>query len=261
MYFLLYSFRSETSPATDEEIPMDITADPSAAPETAAAQQSEPIVDALEAAEPTQDAAEVKAAAETAGENNEAAEATTGSESGKDFMDGVLSINQEESNPAPFDEIGLVLGKDGQHEEFSLDGDKQEAGHPMLSALGLAVEDEEKKMDEGEGLGLVEEEKKEELLDEGEGISGLGLAEEEKKEGLMDEGVDLDSFDGATLLKVPTADGKVLLIPYRSEDGTVSLQLPAGMTLDERSLQMALEGAEHGFLQVEEEEGAEPSLE
>lgn len=243
---------------------MDITVDPTAAAETAAAQQSEPITDALEAATgPTQDsAAEVKTAAETAEENSEAAEAATGSESGKDFMEGVLSISQEESNPVPFDEIGLVLGKDGQHEEFSLDGEKQEAGHPMLSDLGL---EEEKKMDEGEelsGLGLVEEEKKEELMDEGEGISGLGLAEEEeKKEVLMDEGVDLDSFDGATLLKVPTADGKVLLIPYRSEDGTVSLQLPAGMTLDERSLQMALEGAEHGFLQVEEEEGAEPSLE
>lgn len=69
------------------------------------------------------------------------------------------------------------------------------------------------------------------------------------------EGVELElpddsSYAGATLFKVPTSDGKqVLLIPFSSADGgTAVLSLPPGLTLDPESsqgqpIQVALEDA------------------
>lgn len=57
------------------------------------------------------------------------------------------------------------------------------------------------------------------------------------------------SYAGATLFKVPTSDGKqVLLIPFSSADGTAVLSLPPGLTLDPESsqgqpIQVALEDA------------------
>lgn len=57
------------------------------------------------------------------------------------------------------------------------------------------------------------------------------------------------AYAGATLFKVPTSDGKqVLLIPFTSADGTAVLSLPPGLTLDPdnpevQPIQVALEGA------------------
>ncbi|KAG8188205.1 hypothetical protein JTE90_021226 [Oedothorax gibbosus] len=245
--------RPEPSPSSTEK-PTVAETPPEAPPtdEIVTEPATEEPMDTEEQA-PTHDA-EVE---ETAGD--QAAEETNSAEN-KDFLDegGLLSIssNQESndataSNHAPFDDMVLALGKDPEVPEFSLEGDKQEA------ELGVA--------DTKEGEGLVTEGEEHPMLSDlaekadleaglGE-LSELGVAEEEKKEELMDQEVDLESYEGATLLKVPTADGKVLLIPYRgSEDGTVQLQLPPGLQLDERSLQLALEGAEQGFLQVEEED-------
>lgn len=96
--------------------------------------------------------------------------------------------------------------------------------------------------------------------EEEESRSALVEAEEHEQTVVMmvtdpqddSQGVELElpddpSYAGATLFKVPTSDGKqVLLIPFSSADGTAVLSLPPGLTLDSENsqgqpIQVALE--------------------
>lgn len=232
------------------------------------------------------------------------AEISTGNNGRKAFIQGVLSIqneNDQESNDGSteqFDELtsemvlgrirNEVLGLEGSEstdhhtdlsQDFSLDSeDKAEEEQHLVASMS---EDASNVLDRGDKMDEkymeVPSEEFPEAVETDEQISveaavadnnteakETGVTSETEHRTVMmvvsdqqddSQGMELElpddpSYAGATLLKVPTSDGKqVLLIPFSNADGTVSLQLPPGMTLEStdgghgQNIQVALEEA------------------
>ncbi|XP_055928681.1 uncharacterized protein LOC129959791 [Argiope bruennichi] len=224
-------------------------------------------------------------------------EVSNGSDERKDFIDGVLSISNQESNDASsaqFDDLSnemvLALEKNevmtledsesADHQadlsqDFSLDSDgkpedEQNLSSSMQEETTDVLDSENKLADKymevpaDEEFPTTAESVEQETMSEDRDAKEADIESETEHRTVMmvvsdhqDEGQEMElelpddpSYAGATLLKVPTSDGKqVLLIPFSSADGTVSLQLPPGMTLEGadgthgQNIQVALEGA------------------
>ncbi|XP_054719433.1 uncharacterized protein LOC129229120 [Uloborus diversus] len=242
----------------------------------------------------------------------------------KEFIDGVLSISNQESNDgssAQFDDISseMVLAMEknqvmnledsnsiSNQPEFSLDGEsKLEETVEVSSEQPMDISESENKIDSEKFIEADSQaqfsdavDSEQQIISEFASISQdiTSVSEKENLEDTPMESSDqiLEASDGSqeidsehvvmmvadhqddsqsielelpddsqynrTYMKVPTSDGKMLLIPFSAtESGTTVLSLPPGLTLEHdgtahgQTIQVALEGAE------EVDENGEPT--
>lgn len=145
---------------------------------------------------------------------------------------------------------GAIPSSESQQEDFMPASDTQQEIMSSLSSIGDSSEPvpDKESIDDESRSGLMETEV---TQNESEQTVVMMVTDpQDDSQGVELELSDDPSYAGATLFKVPTSDGKqVLLIPFSSTDGgTAVLSLPPGLTLDPENsqsqpIQVALEDA------------------